>query len=113
MFLLSCDILVTTAHVAFPIRIAMLWPFDLISCFVFFATFANFGNSSAEFVQISVGFLLLVFLAAVGKRSFERQERLMFLVLLEEKQKRFRAEFRLAQRKEELLEKPSKKELLH
>ena len=49
-FLLNVDIVVTGLHVAVPVRWVMLWPFELISCFVYIYCSATFGNSQDQLV---------------------------------------------------------------
>jgi len=96
IFLLNLDIIITAMNLALPVRWVMLWPFELTSCCIYIFCSAKLGNSQEQLVVLVPGFLMLVFCACTGKRMFEKHERATFLALLDEKQKRFYAEFMLS-----------------
>ncbi|CAK0816981.1 unnamed protein product [Prorocentrum cordatum] len=94
---LYIDLVVTSLHLLLPIRWIVLVPLEVIAILVYIVPAVLLGSPAMNFVPFNIiGLMVLTLFAAIGKRSFERQERILFAGLLQEKQKRFQAEFQLS-----------------
>jgi len=92
MVALGLDTVITAVHLALPVRWFIIIWIDIvfITTFVILAYWRMGGSS----LQVSLLLVALTLAAGFGKRSMEHMDRVLFSTLVDERGKRFRAEFR-------------------
>eukprot|EP00927_Polykrikos_kofoidii_P000768 TRINITY_DN10294_c0_g1_i2.p1 TRINITY_DN10294_c0_g1~~TRINITY_DN10294_c0_g1_i2.p1 ORF type:complete len:635 (+),score=76.23 TRINITY_DN10294_c0_g1_i2:222-1907(+) len=105
--LLNLDVVLTTAHIMLPLRWHYLVFIQFGGIFLYLFTIFGIGSHSDQIESNLTCYVVLIFLASVGKRTLEVAQRRNFVLIIQEKTKRSEAEFRLNRATERNPEPPS------